>query len=216
LLYGGPTLCRANAIREPNVMDLVVLPPIERGDVDRLIQSGDEPGVLVVVDGFFHLNTLAVGHRELRTAIERGWIVWGLSSMGAIRACEMKHLGMRGYGTVFDMYCADPDFRDDEVALLHEPDPPYREASEPLVHMRMALADLERSGVLSKPQAEAVLGELLPLWFGERDLPLFASLILKQVPDRRTEVQAMIAGFDRYRVKALDLLSYLDNRIYLT
>ncbi|WP_425300876.1 TfuA-like protein, partial [Nocardia wallacei] len=33
---------------------------------------------------------------EIREALEAGWSVWGLSSMGAIRAAEMRLLGMRG------------------------------------------------------------------------------------------------------------------------
>ena len=73
--------------------------------------------------------------------------MWGLSSMGAIRAREMAHLGMRGYGSVYAPFATEGDFQDDEVALLHEPNAPYRPVSEPLVHLREAVAHLasERS-----------------------------------------------------------------------
>ena len=131
LVYAGPTLHRARAMSPLQLDGLVVLPPVARGDVDRAVRAAAAPGVLVVVDGVFHLSSLAVGHLELRDALAAGWTVWGLSSMGAIRAAELEGEGMRGFGRAFARYRDDPDFRDDEVALLHEPTPPYRELSEP-------------------------------------------------------------------------------------
>ena len=98
-------------------------PPVRRLDVAKLTATERRPGTLVIVDGLFH-DTLAVGHAEIREAMRRGWRVWGLSSMGAIRAREMAPLGMKGFGRVFERFEAEADFQDDEVALLHEPRPP--------------------------------------------------------------------------------------------
>ncbi len=99
---------------------------------------------MAIVDGQF-LRCLSVGHAEIRLAIAKSWQVWGLSSMGAIRACEMKHLGMRGYGEVYQWYCRDECFRDDEVALMHRPNPPYDAVSEPLIHIRVWLQELVKN-----------------------------------------------------------------------
>src|SRR5262245_21414176 len=116
-IFVGPTLHRGLAAKLPFALDdFVILPPVKRGDMQRLLGS-TRPGIVAVVDGLFHRNNLAIGHAELRDAIAGGWQVWGLSSMGAIRAAELRTLGMRGCGRVYSRYVEDPTFRDDEVAL---------------------------------------------------------------------------------------------------
>jgi len=62
--------------------------------------------------------------------------------MGAIRASEMIPAGMKGYGLVFNHFANDPDFRDDEIALLHEVKNPYTPVSKPLIHIRYFLDHL--------------------------------------------------------------------------
>jgi hypothetical protein len=213
VMYAGPTLARATAInRNLRLNDLIILPPIKRGDVPQVMQSRDEPGVLAIVDGYFHLENLSVAHLEIRLALKRGWEVWGLSSMGAIRACEMCHMGMKGWGNVFETYRDDPDFRDDEVALLHEPNPPYREGTEPLVHMRAGLADLVERAVITADDSQVILAHLMSLWFGERTLVLLRDLILERQPEKRDEIQGWFQGFDRFRLKAHDLISFIEQR----
>src|SRR5438094_645965 len=91
-LFAGPTLARARAIRpELDLGGVHELPPAQRGDVPRLVREHATPGVIAIVDGKFH-QVLAVGHMEIRNAIAAGWTVWGMSSLGAIRAREMHHL----------------------------------------------------------------------------------------------------------------------------
>lgn len=221
-LFAGPTLLRAQAIVKTLPLgDIVVLPPIARGDLPALMRAnvgaGDArtaPGTVIVVDGFFHVR-LAVGHAEIRDALRAGWRVYGLSSMGAIRAREMSHLGMVGCGQVYAQYCQpDVDFRDDEVTLLHEPQPPYRELSEPLIHLRAATADLIAEGLLSVAAGEAIVADLSARWFGDRTLPLYRALIAQGVSDRDTlaAIEARLGDFNRYRIKAHDLIAFLQTR----
>jgi hypothetical protein len=188
------------------------LAPIRRGDLTRLVRR-NPPGAVAIVDGAFH-QTLAVGHAEIRDALGEGWHVWGLSSMGAIRACEMHTFGMSGWGRVFRRFCADEDFRDDEVALLHEPTPPYRAASEPLLHIREWLAHLERRQVLRPRDAHLVAQQLASMWFGDRTLARARALVSERAGDRQ-EIDATLAGFDRFRVKAIDLRTFLAQRAWL-
>lgn len=201
-IFAGPTghglaprLARRDGIRW--------LPPIRRDGVLQLASSGP-PGNLAIVDGQFH-QALAVGHAEIRLAMERGWKVWGLSSLGAIRAYEMRDLGMRGYGRVYQWFCdagqAGGDFRDDEVALLHQPGTPYRPHTEPLIHLRMALKDLEQQGALTRRKSEQVLHELRSMWYGYRTLELFRRLVGRPVGD-----------FTPYRIKTMDLRQFLEER----
>ena len=210
-MFAGPTLARARKFGIACLDGIEVRPPIRRGELESLVRASASPRTAIIVDGVFHLGQLAVSHAEIRTAIERGWQVWGTSSMGAIRAAEMLSLGMRGFGAVFERFRDDPDFRDDEVTLLHEPEEPYREISEPLVHMRVAIAELVARGELAADASVKILDELGAMWFGARTLPVLRERLLASGVAAAT-VTGMVDHFDRYRIKALDLRDLLAQR----
>ena len=71
-------------------------------DILKLLKQEFE-GNIVIVDGIFQ-QVIAVGHAEIREALEKGIDILGMSSMGAIRAYEMRDLGMKGYGKVYDWF----------------------------------------------------------------------------------------------------------------
>ena len=204
-MFVGPTLNGGALLAQENCVKL--LPPVKRGDVERLVTTR-QPGVMAIVDGQFH-QCLSVGHAEIRFAIAEGWQVWGLSSMGAIRACEMRHMGMRGFGEVYEWFCRDDDFRDDEVALTHGPTSPYIALSEPLIHIRVWLQELVKKRLLTAAQEKRLLKELMSMWFGERTLSRVRGMVLSVIPDRAQEVDETLAGFDRYRLKSRDLSEFL-------
>jgi hypothetical protein len=191
---------------------ICLLPPAQRGDVEDLVSSF-RPGIIILVDGVFHLR-LAVGHAEIREAVEKGWRVWGLSSMGAIRAYEMRNAGVRGYGRVYECFFQHEDFRDDEVALLHELEPPFRSFSEPLIHIRFWLRELVKVRILSSTQHDQILESLKSLWFGDRTLLRVRGTVLDLVPEHEDSVDAMLAHFDRFRVKSLDLVDFLQKQVW--
>lgn len=208
-IFVGPTLHRGLAAKLTfDLDDFVLLPPAKRGDIQRLLGSGATPGVVAVVDGYFHLHNLAIGHAELRMAIAAGWQVWGLSSMGAIRAAEMRDLGMRGFGAVYRCYVDDPRFRDDEVALLHQPDPPYRTFSEPLVHIRAWLDAMVAAGDLAADRRGELIATLMPMWFGDRTHDALRACVGSAAEnwlDRLTDFQ----------LKSQDLAAFLAARPWL-
>jgi hypothetical protein len=207
-LFVGPTLYHGNGVPLPIPDGVRLLPPVQRGDVEKLCAT-ERGGVIALVDGLFHQN-LAVAHIEIRQAVQAGWEVWGLSSMGAIRAYEMRHMSVQGYGQVYQHFIEAEDFQDDEVALLHDVTPPYRSLSEPMVHLRTALSFLEDSGQLSGINREQIEAELKSLWYGERTLPRFASLLTSKTRTLSpTDLKGFLAGFDRFRIKTNDLEHFL-------
>lgn len=209
VMFAGPTLIGAN-IDSKLLQGVQLMPPVKRGDIDKVI-SKRAPGVITIVDGLFH-QCLSVGHAEIRTAVKLGWQVWGLSSMGAIRAYEMRDMGVRGFGRVYEMFDEFEDFRDDEVALIHEAAPSYRPLSEPLVHIRFWLKESVNNGHLTKRHEKRLLDQLMLLWYADRTLAAVRRMVSELIPDRADEVKRSMGNFDRYRVKSHDLTDFLHSR----
>ncbi len=214
VMFVGPTIA-GNAGARALAKTLRVLRPIRRHDVDALLEAQKKarkkPGVIVIVDGVFH-DTLAVGHAEIREALAAGWRVWGLSSMGAIRAREMAHLGMRGFGSVYERFCGEDDFQDDEVALLHEPGAPYRPVSEPLVHLRAAIDHLVARELIGAEDANGVIADLKSRWYGERTVRRALHLLKRCARVEGAAVDRELREFDRFRWKTIDLVRFLTER----
>jgi hypothetical protein len=209
-MFAGPSfggseelIARAREIAE-------IRPPVQRHDLEKLV-AAHQPGVAILVDGYFQ-QCLSVGHAEIRAAVSGGWSVWGLSSLGAIRAYEMRELGVKGYGRVYRCFFEHEDFRDDEVALIHEPEPPYRAFSEPLVHIRFFLRELLSLGLLTATLEDRILASLMSMWFGDRTLELLRSYLLELAPQEATAIENVFRNFQSFRVKYHDLSDFIRER----
>ncbi|MBI6634838.1 hypothetical protein YA0871_19435 [Pseudomonas paralactis] len=213
-LFVGPTA----AGMEPGLLeqsDVVVHAPARRGDIQTLVEQHAQPGCIAIVDGTFH-SFPSVGHIEIRRAIDQGWKIWGLASMGAIRASEMRFLGMQGYGVVYGHYRDDPEFDDDEVTLVHEIDAPYRAMSEPLIHLRGFVGALQDQQRISAHVAQGIIRDLKERWYAERTLSRLKKLLQASGEMAQHEVDEAMAGFKAFRIKSLDLEGFLASRCWLS
>jgi len=207
-IFAGPTLYGVAAWQTLIDSRYCILPPVSRGDVAGLT-SVCKPAILAIVDGLFHQH-LSVAHAEIREALLRGWQVWGLCSMGAIRAFEMRFMGVRGFGSVYERFAQSEDFQDDEVAVLHLQAPPYTALSEPLIHIRTALEDMRRRSLLAESLEQAIVSKLKQMWYGYRTLDVLHALLGDAVAPRQgTIIRENLSSFERYRSKAQDLRSFL-------
>lgn len=193
--------------------DLILHAPVKRGDIQALIADHLEPGNIAIVDGTFH-SFPSVGHIEIRRAIAKGWNLWGLASMGAIRASEMRHLGMQGHGVVYGHYRDDPEFDDDEVTLVHEADAPYRAMSEPLIHIRRFVDALQQQQKLSSAAAVAIITDLKQRWYAERTLSRLKTLLLDSGEMSPAAIAEALADFGAFRIKIQDLEGFLASRCW--
>jgi hypothetical protein len=160
VVFLGPSLPREDAER---VLDADYLPPICRGDLDRLPEHVRFVGI---IDGEF-FQSLSVSPKEVLKLLRRGVTVFGASSMGALRAAETWKLGMIGVGKIFAMFRDGILDADDEVALIYEPDT-YRKLSEPLVNLRAALDMALAAGAIDEPEKSDLLLKMQSLYFPER------------------------------------------------
>ncbi|NVZ20421.1 TfuA-like protein [Pseudomonas costantinii] len=186
--------------------DLVLCPPVKRGDIERLVAQSP-PSNLAIVDGVFHAHP-AVGHAEILGALDAGWRIWGLSSMGAIRACEMDTLGMTGFGEVYRQFASDPDMSDDEVTLVHQAQEPYLSLSEPLIHIRQFLRHWTAERIITPAHEQHTLHYLKNMWYGHRTLSCLKE-VLMTLPVAEKTIDSTLANFSAYRIKSLDLIDFL-------
>jgi hypothetical protein len=187
-----------------------VQPPARRGDVERLV-AAFEPAVVVICDGVFQSEP-AVSHAEICGALDAGWSVWGVSSIGAIRAFELRTEGMQGFGYVHAQFDRFADFTDDELCLLHVPEPPYLPISEALVNLRFALERNKVALKISNESERRLLSALRNLWFGERTEERIRHLMLESAGIAPTSAERLLAWLRRHRVKTLDLVELMARR----
>ncbi len=178
--------------------------PIKRGDLPRL---PSEYTTVLIVDGYWK-TVPAVGHAEIRTALKTRR-VYGCSSIGAIRAFEMRDLGMIGRGVVYEMFCSEEDFRDDEVALHHCPDClEFEPLSESLVNIRVFLSGLVKQGDIGADASRSIIHHMEGLHFANRTTDLLCDLLSREVgAEPANELVSRLPGC---RIKTRDFVDTLE------
>jgi hypothetical protein len=173
VVFLGPSLPRERVPAE-RFACLELLPPVRQGDVLRAVAAGATH--VGVVDGYFD-HVPSVWHKELLYAMSQGVIVYGASSMGALRAAELHGFGMIGVGRVFELYRDGVLEDDDEVALLHEPEGSgYRPVSEAMVNLRDRLDAAVAASVLDRAEADRLALALKALPFPQRSVRRLVAL----------------------------------------
>jgi len=164
-VFLGPSLPLAAA--RALLPDATYLPPVQMGDVYRLVRH-HRPARLALIDGYFE-RVAAVWHKEILYALERGVEVWGASSMGALRAAELHVLGMRGVGRVFADYRAGRLVDDDEVAIAHGPaELGYPRFSEAMVNLRHGLERAHAAGIITARQHDRLVALAKSTFYRDR------------------------------------------------
>ena len=167
------------------------LPPIKRGDIAYVIEQ--KPRIVCIIDGLFFQDS-SVGHREILKVLNAGIEVYGASSMGALRACELDTFGMTGVGRVYEMYRDGVIESDDEVALAC--DPFTNEAvSEALVDIRANLDNCVYLGIITADEAAEMVRIAAAVYYPRRN---FNSLI-KDAASQRVISDATLKRLADYR-----------------
>jgi hypothetical protein len=201
VLFAGPSTHGLHAHEIDAAVDRW-LPPARRGDIAAIAASPAgraDPGVIVLCDGVFQ-SVPAVSHAELCDALDAGWRVWGVSSLGAIRAWEMRDEGMHGAGWVHGRLAAGEDVPDDEMALLHVAEAPWFPLSEALVNVRFALEASEREGRIDSRTARTIVDALRGLWFGDRTDECLRALLRDEAGWSPPAVETWLEALSRRRV----------------
>lgn len=211
VIFTGPSM---HPDRAKALWNATILPPIKRGDLGRLRVK---PEIIGIIDGEFY-QSLAVSPKEILPFLNSGVTVYGASSMGALRAVELRDCGMIGVGRVFRLFRSGILDADDEVALAYSPET-YEPLSEPLVNTRYILRAAARRGILTRMQAGEIISKLKPVYFPERTRQLML-LFCKQVAgnDAASKMREFLRT-DAPNVKRQDaelLLGQIQRRLAIT
>ena len=182
------------------MLDVTFLPPVKRGDLDRLLAS--KPGAVGIIDGEFY-QSLAVSPKEVLALLETGVAVYGASSMGALRAVELEPYGMIGVGSVFRVFRRGVLYADDELALTFDKET-WRPLSEPLVDTRYALRAAVRKGILTRGEAARTIAAFRPFYFPERTRPLLLQLARDVVGEAGAQALGNFLAWEAPHIKQRD------------
>ena len=143
-----------------------VEPPVERGDIVRILNAGRVISHIGIVDGRFFQN-LSISPKEVLQAIDAGVKVYGSSSMGALRAVELAPYGMHGIGQIFELYQSRIVDGDDEVALVYDIER-NQALSEPMINIRIALERAKEVGIICESEKKICIDLLKNIYFLDR------------------------------------------------
>ena len=203
MVFAGPSLPPAS---RPADEIFAWRPPAVAGDAFRL--GSRLPQVMVIIDGLFDEQP-AIRHKELLEIIAEGVVVIGGSSMGALRAAELRSFGMVGVGRIFEAFAAGRLVGDDEVALLHGPEEwGWRALTEPMVNVRATLQRAVRERVIDIALARRLRGMARGLFYKERTWPAILGPAI--VEDAGAEAFAGWLGSGGVDLKRRDALACLE------
>lgn len=151
--------------------------PIQCGDVIKALRAGAQK--IIIIDGYFEQKG-AVWHKEIIFALSQGVLVYGTSSMGALRAAELHTLGMVGYGKIFELYKNNLTLDDDEVALVHS-DAEFESRITPMVNIRATFENAVQENIVSPQQAEILIQQFKDQAYYNRSI--FNSIDFFNTPD---------------------------------
>jgi hypothetical protein len=163
-VFAGPTIPH-DRVRHV-LPDAVVHGPVRHLSLLELpLAPGD---TVAVIDGVF-LQLPAIRHKELLHVLENGVQVWGASSMGALRAVELRPYGMRGVGLVQRLFALGVLERDDEVAVAHATaEADYQPLTMALVSIRVLARRARRRGLLTRETETRIVAAAEGLSFPRR------------------------------------------------
>lgn len=181
--------------------------PIAAGDLDRRLAQPVKPTVICIADGYLEPD-LAIPNDEIRRVLSAGWTVWGVSSVGALKAVELASEGMKGFGLVYRLLRRFHNVTAKDISVLHFPFPPYEPETISLLEIYILMRVIRKSGLLTKNEKTEILENLRSMPPCDRTY----DNVQKCTPQRLVQIlDAIYATPMEWRIKRRDL-AWLCNR----
>lgn len=203
IIFTGPSISKEEASK---ILEADYRDPIKRGDIlESIVES---PDVIGIIDGVFHQQP-AVSHREILEALNKGIVVVGGSSMGALRASELDDLGMVGIGYVYQQYKTGAVESDDDVAVILNPRT-HEQLSDSLISMDYNLKKARDAGIISDIELEKLLEVSKSIFYPKRTYEkVFKESNLDENVIKSLKEYILKHGYDVKRKDAIEVLNYI-------
>ncbi|RAP34880.1 hypothetical protein B1207_14395 [Legionella quinlivanii] len=174
----------------------LILPSIRRGHLLNLYFSYPTIKEVVIVDGVFDQQP-SITHKEILWLLSRGIKVVGIGSMGALRAFELRKVGMLGFGWVYEQFLNHYVDGDDEVAVSYDPRDPSNSKTLAIINFRKT--------ALEHNELQSYLSIIKNIHFKQRTWETLSTYLRSDILDKFRKLYVDI--------KKEDVLNYFRNEI---
>jgi hypothetical protein len=150
VIFLGPTLSIEKA---KDILDADYRPPAKKGDLLQLIPT--DVKVVGIIDGYFLQDYPPTPIEVYNLLRKKDLVVMGSSSLGALRAVEMKKFGMIGIGKIFNLFFNGVLDADDEVAVTFTGYSEYK--SDALIDIRYNLFLAKKNKIIDEKTKKNIL-----------------------------------------------------------
>jgi TfuA protein len=205
VIFLGPTLSIEKA---KEILDADYRLPAKKGDLLRLIPS---PVKFVgLIDGYFLQDYPPTPIEVYNLLRKKNVKVFGSSSLGALRAVELKKFGMIGIGKIFNLYLNGIIDSDDEVAVTFTGYTGYK--SEALIDIRYNLFLAYKNKLIDKGTKNIILKIAKRTYFPYRTYTDILNKSKQALPQKKKQLEDLEEFVSKKRISlkerdAIELLN---------
>ncbi|HYP43534.1 MAG TPA: TfuA-like protein [Candidatus Nitrosocosmicus sp.] len=212
VIFLGPTLSIEKA---KGILDADYRLPAKKGDILKLIPTSVK--TVGIIDGYFLQDYPPTPIEVYNLLRKRGVRVFGSSSLGALRAVELKKFGMVGIGKIFELFSKGIIDSDDEVAVTFTGYAGYK--SDALIDIRYNLFLASKNNIIDNDTKRIILRVSKDTYFPYRTYGDIMDESKRLFPSQRKQID----DFGEYLVKnkrslkekdAMELLKTIKREIH--
>lgn len=190
MIFLGPTLSTEKA---KEILDAEYRPPAKKGDLLQLIQKNVK--VVGLIDGYFLQDYPPTPIEVYNLLRKKDVMVYGSSSLGALRAVELKKFGMIGIGKIFELFLKGVVDSDDEVAVTFTGYSGYK--SDALIDIRYNLFLAQKNKIIDIKTKKNILKIAKKTYFPYRTYNDITEESKKTFPSQKKQIEC----FEEYMIK---------------
>ncbi len=190
IVFLGPTMPIEKA---KEILDAEYKAPAKKGDFLRLITSNVK--IVGLIDGYFLQDYPPTPIEVYNLLRKKGVTLYGSSSLGALRAVELRKFGMIGIGKIFELFLNRVIDSDDEVAVTFTDYLQYK--SEALIDIRYNLFLAQKKNIIDNQTKKNILNIAKKTYFPYRTYNDIIFQSKMTFPSNKKQIE----NFEEYIIK---------------
>jgi hypothetical protein len=212
VIFLGPTLSIEKA---KEILDADYRMPAKKGDILQLISTSVD--IVGIIDGYFLQDYPPTPIEVYNLLRKKNVVVFGSSSLGALRAVELKKFGIIGIGKIFELFLKGIIDSDDEVAVTFTGYAGYK--SDALIDIRYNLFLALKNNIIDNYTKKIILRISKNTYFPYRTYNDILDESKKIFPSQKNQIE----DFEEYLTKnkrslkekdAIELLKHVKQQLH--